>query len=133
MRPVRIAVFGAAVLVAAGCSSSSGSEDLAVEVDPASGTIAITSDDGGDRAEGSVLEGTTEESSTSAVPPIPEVPDVLVPVEGEVDGEGVLVAAIVVATGDVEAALDEGVVTPAEVEAAIRAIDDGTLSEWISE
>ena len=42
-------------------------------------------------------------------------------------------AAIVVATGDIDAALDQGVVTPAEVEAAIQAIDDGTLSEWISE
>ena len=128
-RPVLV-VAALVVGLAAGCSSTSGSEDLAVEVDPGSGTIVIGEVDGSDET---LVVGTGAGSASSSTPPIPEVPDVVEPVDGELDGEGVLVAAIVVATGDIDAALDQGVVTPAEVEAAIRAIDDGTLSEWISE
>lgn len=123
-------VVGLAAVALVGCSSTPGSEDLAVDVDPSSGTIVITEDDG---AAETIVEGTGGGGADVTVPAIPEVPDRLEPVDGELDGEGVLVAAIVVATGDIDAALDQGVVTPAEVEAAIRAIDDGTLSDWIAE
>ncbi|MEM8905384.1 MAG: hypothetical protein AAGF02_16905, partial [Actinomycetota bacterium] len=122
-------------VVLAGCSSS-GSEDVAVDVDPASGTIAIRTDDGSvpatTDADDAVVVGSGGDAD-AAVAELPELADRVEPIAGEIDGDGVLVAAIVVATGDIEAALDEGVVTPAEVEAALVAIDEGSLSEWITE
>ncbi len=133
MRTGRIAALAALVIVGAACSSPSASEDLSVSVDEASGTIAIETGDATTTSEPTVLVGDSDGEPADGVPEIPEVPDELVPVEGEVDGEGVLIAAIVVATGDVEAALDQGVITPAEVEAAIGAIADGTLSEWVAQ
>ena len=43
----------------------------------------------------------------------------------------VLVAVTVLTTGDVEAAVAEGLLTPEEVDAASRAIEDGTVQDWI--
>ncbi|MEO1062794.1 MAG: hypothetical protein AAFZ07_15385 [Actinomycetota bacterium] len=129
-RSLRAVLVGGVVALGA-CSSPSASEDVAVEVDEASGTIVIRTDAG----EAPIVEGSPETTAPAepAATELPVLPDQVQPIEGEVDGEGVLVAAIVVATGDIDAALDEGIVTPAEVEAAILAIEDGTLSEWITE
>jgi len=42
----------------------------------------------------------------------------------------VLLAAVLLATGDIEKALSEGLVTVADVDAATAAITDGTLDAW---
>ncbi|MET1043217.1 MAG: hypothetical protein ABWX59_03720 [Microbacteriaceae bacterium] len=47
-----------------------------------------------------------------------------------VTAEGVLLAAVLLSTADIEAAVAEGLVTPDEVDAAQRAIDDRTLEKW---
>ncbi|WP_193508935.1 hypothetical protein [Cryobacterium sp. BB736] len=44
--------------------------------------------------------------------------------------EGVVLAAVLLSTADITAAVAEGLVTPAEVDAARAAIEDGTLDEW---
>ncbi len=48
----------------------------------------------------------------------------------EVSAKGVVLAAVLLSTSDIEAALAEGLVTPTELEYAQSAIDDGTLAEW---
>lgn len=48
----------------------------------------------------------------------------------EVSAKGVVLAAVLLSTSDIEAALAEGLVTPTELEYAQSAIDDGTLDEW---
>lgn len=42
----------------------------------------------------------------------------------------VLLAALILATGDIEDALLQGLVTPADVEDATDAIEAGTLDQW---
>ena len=44
---------------------------------------------------------------------------------------GVIAAAVLIATGDIEAAMADGLVTPAEVEVAADAIENGTLVDWV--
>ena len=39
--------------------------------------------------------------------------------------------AVLIATGDIEAAMADGLVTPAEVEVAADAIENGTLVDWV--
>ena len=48
----------------------------------------------------------------------------------DVSASGVVLAAILLTTADIEAALAEGIVTPAEVSLAQAAIDDGLLDHW---
>lgn len=48
----------------------------------------------------------------------------------DVSAKGVLLAAVLLSTSDIEAALAEGLVTPAEVDLAQAAIDDGLLDQW---
>lgn len=52
------------------------------------------------------------------------------PVSETVSAEGVMLAAVLLSTADIEASIAEGLVTPDEVDEARRAIDDGTLDEW---
>ena len=47
-----------------------------------------------------------------------------------VTAKNVLVAAILLSTSDIDGAVAEGLVTPAEVDAATKAIKDGTLDLW---
>jgi hypothetical protein len=42
----------------------------------------------------------------------------------------VLLAAVLLASGDIEKALTDGLVTPKDVDAAVSAIKNGTLDEW---
>lgn len=42
----------------------------------------------------------------------------------------VLLAAVILASGDIEKALTEGLVTSIDVDAAVAAIQDGTLNAW---
>lgn len=48
----------------------------------------------------------------------------------DVSARGVLLAAVLLSTSDIEGALAEGLVTPAEVDLAQAAIDDGMLDQW---
>ena len=48
----------------------------------------------------------------------------------DVTAKNVLVAAILLSTSDIDGAVAEGLVTPAEVDAAAKAIKDGTLDLW---
>lgn len=48
----------------------------------------------------------------------------------DVSARGVLLAAVLLSTADIEGALAEGLVTPAEVDFAQQAIDDGMLDHW---
>jgi hypothetical protein len=58
----------------------------------------------------------------------PALPDL--PVSSTVSAEGVVLAAVLLSTADIEASVAEGLVTPDEVDEARRAIADGTLDEW---
>ena len=42
----------------------------------------------------------------------------------------VLLAAVILASGDIERALTEGLVTSIDVDAAVAAVKDGTLNAW---
>lgn len=48
----------------------------------------------------------------------------------DVSAKGVILAAVLLSTADIEASLEAGLVTPAEVATAKQAIDDGTLDIW---
>lgn len=48
----------------------------------------------------------------------------------DLSAKGVVLAAVVLVAGDVDKALSDGTVTPAEVEAARKAITEGTLDLW---
>lgn len=52
------------------------------------------------------------------------------PVSATVSAEGVVLAAVLLSTADIEASVAEGLVTPDEVDEARRAIEGGTLDEW---
>ena len=49
-----------------------------------------------------------------------------------VDPVRVLLAFVLMSSGDIEAAISEGLVTPEEVAIAVTAIEDETIQEWIS-
>lgn len=50
--------------------------------------------------------------------------------DGEAIPSRVILAAIVLATGDIDQAIIDGLVSPADVEAAVNAIENGTLDAW---
>lgn len=52
------------------------------------------------------------------------------PLPADVSAEKVVLAAILLTTADIDAAVADGVVTPAEVDAAALAIKDGTVDLW---
>lgn len=73
------------------------------------------------------------EASQSAIDEQPIIQDgSQLEVDPNVSAEAVVLAAILVANGDAAAAVEQGLVSPVEVEAAIKAIADGTLQEWVN-
>jgi hypothetical protein len=48
----------------------------------------------------------------------------------DVTAKGVLVAAILLSTADIELSIESGLVTPSEVATARQALEDGTLNIW---
>lgn len=50
----------------------------------------------------------------------------------DVTAAGVLLAATLIAAGDIEAAVASGLVSPAEVDEAKAAIEAGTLDRWVA-
>lgn len=50
----------------------------------------------------------------------------------DVSAAGVVLAATLIAAGNIEDAVSSGLVTPAEVDEARAAIENGTLGEWVA-
>lgn len=122
----RLVAVLATLLLLAACSDGGSTESLTVEVDEATGEIDISAGEPGTSAPTTappVVVGDGAPTSTE------DGGSVVLP--AGVESDGVLVAAVVLATGDIEAALDAGLVTPAEVEAAVQAIQDGTLTDVV--
>lgn len=101
----------------------------------------------GSVADDAVAEGTTTtfvvapSTTAAAAAPITDVAERVAPVAEpsvEITGtplrhEAIVAAAVVIASGgDLEAAILDGVVTEAEAEAALQAIEDGTLGELLT-
>lgn len=53
------------------------------------------------------------------------------PLSDGVTANGVLLAAYLITSGDIALAVEQALVSPDEVELARKAIDDGTLQEWV--
>lgn len=68
----------------------------------------------------------TSVASTSTTPS--SVPD---GDEEAVEATGVVLAAVLLAAGDVEAAVAAGLVSPSEVDQAALAVEAGTMATWI--
>jgi hypothetical protein len=67
-------------------------------------------------------------------PPAPDVTSVVPPAVVSPEATAalrVLLAVVVLVAGDVDAAVAEGIVTPAELDRAVRVLDEGTVTEWI--
>ena len=63
-----------------------------------------------------------EEEPTSAVPdPLPEF----------VTAKGVVLATVIIATGNVSSAIEQGLVSPQEVDLARKAITEGHVQDWV--
>lgn len=77
-----------------------------------------------------LLAGCASES-TENIKEKPVASDILTrELPSDVTPEGVLSAAVIMSTGNIEQALSDGIVTPAEVEEAQKAIDENTLDLW---
>lgn len=113
-----VAVCLAATALAA-CGST---EDVAVDETLATSTA--------EPASTSAPTGTSPATSPVA-PTTPLAGDDLSVRESEtVSAAGVLSAAVLLASGDVEQAVADGRVTPDEVDEAIAAIESGVLDQW---
>ncbi|MEO1062790.1 MAG: hypothetical protein AAFZ07_15365 [Actinomycetota bacterium] len=119
MSPVRrlLAVTALAVVTAACASGATGDE-----ADPAPEPTTSVAETTPVTGEGTPATEVTEVPSTSA----PDGADLTEQDSGAEDR--LLIAAVIVATGALDEALEAGVVTPAEVEAAIVAVETGALS-----
>ena len=70
----------------------------------------------------STENGSTPDADTSAVVDVGP---------GDVEPDKVILASVLLAVGDVDTALAEGLVTADEVDSAVEALADGTLGEWV--
>ena len=59
------------------------------------------------------------------------VPEVVLDIPEGVDPVRVVLAFVLMSTGDIESAVAEGLVTPDEVAIAVQSLEDGTVQEWI--
>ena len=59
------------------------------------------------------------------------VPEVVLDIPEGVDPVRVVLAFVLMSTGDIEAAVAEGLVTPDEVAIAVQSLEDGTVQDWI--
>ena len=76
-------------------------------------------------------DSTTTVTVAAAGVSIPDTSDGEVTVSPGFSIDGVLAAAVLLAEGDVEQAVADGVVTVLEVDAAAQAIREGTLETWL--
>lgn len=69
--------------------------------------------------------GSVGDDTSAVVDVLPDgVPD-------DVEPDKVLLAAVLLAAGDVDTALSEGLITAEEVDRAAEALDAGTLNDWM--
>ena len=59
------------------------------------------------------------------------VPEVVLDIPEGVDPVRVVLAFVLMSTGDIESAVAEGLVTPDEVAIAVQSLEDGTVQDWI--
>ena len=71
--------------------------------------------------------------ASSDTPPSaePSSPILTMELPADVSATGVVSAAVLLGTADIERAVSEGLVTPAEVAEAERALAEGTLKYWV--
>ena len=60
-----------------------------------------------------------------------ETPTIGLEVPEGVDPVRVVLAFVLLSSGDIEAAISEGLVSPEEVAIAVTAVDEGTIQDWI--
>lgn len=60
-----------------------------------------------------------------------ETPQIQLEVPEGVDPVRVVLAFVLLSSGDIEAAISEGLVSPEEVAIAVTAVDEGTIQDWI--
>lgn len=58
-------------------------------------------------------------------------PEVVLDIPEGVDPVRVVLAFVLMSTGDIESAVAEGLITPDEVAIAVQSLEDGTVQEWI--
>ena len=81
----------------------------------------------------SVTTDAVEGGDTTTVAPDSDDTSAPAVVETEqVSARGVVLASVLLVEGDVEQAVADGRVTPAEVDAAVAAIESGTLEAWVA-
>lgn len=73
----------------------------------------------------SMVEPSTNAPTDESLPDAGELP-------ADVSAAGVVLAATLIAAGNIEDAVSSGLVTPAEVDEARAAIENGTLGEWVA-
>lgn len=101
-RVVALATVSFLLLAASGCAESTAEPDAPAA--PTSPTVPV------------------EEEPTSAVPdPLPEF----------VTAKGVVLATVIIATGNVSSAIEQGLVSPQEVDLARKAIAEGHVQDWV--
>ena len=72
----------------------------------------------------SVMSPSTDALADSTAPEASELPE-------DVTAAGVVLAATLIASGNIDDAVASGLVTPAEVDEARAAIENGTLDRWV--
>ena len=60
-----------------------------------------------------------------------ETPKIQLEVPEGVDPVRVVLTLVLLSSGDIEAAISEGLVSPKEVAIAVTAVDEGTIQDWI--
>ena len=60
-----------------------------------------------------------------------ETPKIQLEVPEGVDPVRVVLTFVLLSSGDIEAAISEGLVSPKEVAIAVTAVDEGTIQDWI--
>jgi hypothetical protein len=81
---------------------------------------------------GCISEAQDEVPATEIVEEQPVVaPKVQLEVPDGVDPVRIVLAFVLLSSGDIEAAISEGLVSPDEVAIAVTAVDDGTIQDWI--
>ncbi len=73
----------------------------------------------------SVAAPSTDAPADSSAPADSQLPD-------DVTASGVVLAATLIAAGNIDDAVASGLVTPAEVDEARAAIEEGTLDRWVA-
>lgn len=128
-----LAAVAVAALTLSACTSSASSAPVSTSSEVPATDTAVTAEPAADddvelpaveRQAAAAAE--TGAGSEASQPPVTAVPI------DDVSDDGVLAAAvIIVSDGDLEAAIAEGLVTEAEAEAALVALETGTLYRYV--